>query len=87
MSHVSSNSNQSITIIIYLFSFVEIKNFSQIFLKVVGRQSPPFYKFFEKSLKNIHTRISFLFTAPLDHASKIRPRSGLKDHLVVIVIH
>ena len=41
-SNVSSNSNQSMTIIIYLFSFIEIKIFSQMFLKEVSRESKPF---------------------------------------------
>ena len=37
--NVSLNSNQLITIIMYLFSFLEIKHFIQIFLKVISREN------------------------------------------------
>ena len=51
-----------ITTIIYLFSFIEIKNFFQIFLK------SRIYTFLWMFLKVIDTCINFLFTVPLDRA-------------------
>ena len=39
-------SNQSITITIYLFSLIKIKNFIQFFLKVTSRESTPFHECF-----------------------------------------
>ena len=38
-SNFSSNANQLIIIIIYLFNFIEIKHFSQIFLKVMSQEN------------------------------------------------